>query len=125
MSRGKVEVRDPAAAIAMAKCWLSTWTRRMEAGGNSSMPWKTSDFHPDACVFCDEPRDLLIQMLEEFQAWSQISETDVPGEERPLKLEIEAWETLPSTEQTLRVRRVQGFVQPDRGRTVEDRRNPW
>lgn len=121
--RGRANVRDPAQAIAMAKCWLATWTKRVEAGGTSVMPLPpTNSFHPAACGYCELPRDLVIQMLEEFQSWANIStyEKDVP-----LRLEIEAWETLPATEQQLKVRRAQGYLEPDRGRTADDRRSPW
>jgi hypothetical protein len=112
-------VRDPAQAIAMAKCWLASWMPPEPAA--FGLP-PTGSFHPDACGFCDMPRDLLIRVLEEFQTWSEISSYD---DEVPLKAEIEAWQTLSPAQQDIKVRHAQGYVQPDRGREREDRRAPW
>lgn len=106
----------------MAKCWLATWTSRVEAGGGSYGLPATSSFHPEQCGFCDMPRDLLVQALEEFQSWSQISSYD---EEQPVHFEIEAWNTLSPAQQDIKVRQAQGYNAGDRGRTDEDRRSPW
>jgi len=117
--RGRVTVRDPAQAIAMAKCWLASW---MPAGPAAFGLPETNSFHPQVCGFCEVPRDLLIQMLEEFQHWSQISTYD---DEVGLRAEIEAWETLTAAQQDIKVRMAQGYHLPDRGREPEDRRSPW
>lgn len=102
----------------MAKCWLATWTKR--SGLLASIP--ISMFHPDKCGFCEVPRDLLIQMLEEFQSWSGISKYD---DESPLRMELEQWSMLNTAEQNRLVAKRQGFNQPDRGRDPDDHRSPW
>lgn len=117
--RGRMTVRDPAMAIAMAKCWLASW---MPPGAEAFGLPPESSFHPDACGFCDMPRDLLVQMLEEFQTWSLISVYD---DEVPLRAEIEAWQTLSPEQQNFKVRQAQGYNQPDRGHAPDDRRSPW
>jgi len=117
--RGRAQVRDPAQAIAMAKCWLATWTRR--AGPLAGLP-PTDSFHPSKCGFCDMPRDLLIQMLEEFQSWASISSYD---DTTALRLEVEAWETIPASEQAIKVKRAQGYYDKPGSAERADARSPW
>jgi hypothetical protein len=109
-------------AIAMAKCWMATWTRRAERAGIGSGLPPTDSFHVEECAFCDMPRDMIIRALDEFVEWSGISSYD---ESVPLRLEIESWETVSSTEQTRRVAKASGMNMPDRGADPQDRRSPW
>ena len=110
MSRGK-EVRDPAVAIAMARCWLASWSSRSLIGLD------INEFHPDNCGFCEIPRETIMEMLEEFADWSNISSYD---ESVPLRAEIEAWETLPREEQKTMVERAAGWLE-----RPKDQRSPW
>lgn len=88
----------------MAKCWLATWTRR---AGNVGLP-SVDSFHATKCSYCDEPRDFLIQMLEEFRDWSFIS-TDLT-DDQPLRLEIEQFLAMPTAEQLRLVEKAQGKI---------------
>ena len=66
--------------------------------------------HPvDECGFCDMPRDLIIQALEEFRAWSGISSFN---NEVPLRDQIESWNTLPAEEQKRLVTQAAGLEAP-------------
>ena len=89
--RGRIQVRNPAEAIAMAKCWLATWAGRTKIGGLDM-----STIHVAPCAYCEEPRDFLIRAVEEFSEWGQLITDD---EEAPMKLEIEQWLMLPASEQ--------------------------
>jgi hypothetical protein len=99
VSRGQLQVRDPAEAVAMAKCWLATWAR---GSGLWGLP-DVNSFHPSTCGYCEMDRPALMKMVTEFVEWSGVSSYD---ESVPLRLEIEAWETVGSDEQKRRVEQV-------------------
>ena len=92
-------IRDPAVAIAVAKCWLAS-----KYGASPPDIPAVTVFHPEECPFCDFERDGMMEALEEFVAWSGISS----DEETPLRLQIESWLTLPSEVQEQHVKRAQG-----------------
>jgi len=84
----------------MAKCWLATWA------GRSALPALTGGaylHHPSKCAFCEMPRDLLVQMLEEFRDWAGISplttNMNIKDVDESMRLEIESFLTLPAREQ--------------------------
>lgn len=101
--RGKFLLRNPADAIAAAKCWLATWAGRAPGVGD------VESFHPTECSFCELPRDLLVQALEEFKNWAHIS--DDIDEGTPLRLEMETWLALPDAEQRRQVERSAGRME--------------
>lgn len=115
MSRGGTEIRNPAEAIAMSKCWLATWVRHAGASAQKMGIPAVDSFHPGKCAYCDEPRDYLIRALERFRDWSGISSDDAP-----LRLEIESFQTLPAHEQTRLVRKAQLAIEEPK-----DARSPW
>lgn len=94
----RAAIRDPAVAIAVAKCWLASEYGRSLPG----IP--VTAFHPEECPFCEFDRDGMMEALEEFVAWSGISS----DEETPLRLQIESWMTLPAEVQRQHVQRAQG-----------------
>jgi len=111
VSRGSISViRNPAIAVAMAKCWLADWKATIPA----------ANFHPDTCAYCDTPRDLLMKQLEEFRDWAGISVIEL--EESPLRMEIEQWETMPVAEQTRLIQKA--FALPVEEEPVNPR-SPW
>lgn len=93
---GRSVIRDPAVAIAAAKCWLA-------GRGGGLLP--VDSFHPTECTFCDFDRDGIIEAVTEFAAWAGIS-TD---EETPLRAEIEAFLTISLEAQTRQVDRARGY----------------
>ena len=99
-------VRDPAMAVAMAKCWLASWTSRAKAANVRTGLPPVDSFHGYECGFCDVPRDIIIRQLEEFTTWSGISSYD---EDIPLRAEIESWEMVHSDEQKRRVLKASGL----------------
>lgn len=99
--RGRYVIRNPAEAVAIAKCWLAFWSSK---GGGSNLP-PLDSYHPGTCQFCDKPRDLLIRALEEFRDWSFISAYE--DNETPLRLEIEQFLALPTHEQNRLVAKAQ------------------
>lgn len=117
--RGKITIRNPAEAIAMAKCWLNTWVTRAKAAKiDLGVGLNSLALHPAPCVYCKEPRDLLIQTLEDFKEWSGISNDSFTKD--PFRLEIEQWLTLPAEEQERLVRKAQAG-KPEEVPSVE----PW
>lgn len=112
--RGKVTVRNPAEAVAIAKCWLATW-----APGTPGVP-AVDTFHPKVCDWCDYPRDLLIQTLEEFSDWAGLFK-----EEPALRLEIESYETLPADEQHRLVLKAQGYLEEAADKLFEKKVKDW
>ena len=115
MSRGKFTLRNPAEAIAVSKCWLNTWART-----SPQMLPKAETFHPETCAFCEQPRDLLIQALEEFRDWSSISSLTDDG--LMPRLEIEQWLSLPVFEQNRLVAKAQADGHKEVGAAKKD---PW
>ena len=99
--RGRYVIRNPAEAVAAAKCWLATWSK---AGGGANLP-PVDSYHPDKCVYCEQPRDFLIRVLEEFRDWSFIS--SYVDDETPLRLEVEQFLALPTHEQDRLVKKAQ------------------
>ncbi len=98
--RGRIQVRNPAEAIAMAKCWLASFAGRSSIGGlvvNDAV-------HVAPCAYCEEPRDFLIRAVEEFVDWGHLIHED---EEAPPRLEIEQWLMLPAVEQQRLVQKAQ------------------
>lgn len=95
--RGRSVIRDPATAIAAAKCWLA---RR---GGGGVL--RTDSFHPAECSMCEMDADGLIEAVTEFVEWAGISS----DEERPLRAEIEAFLTISEEAQRRQVGRMQGY----------------
>jgi len=88
-------------AVAVAKCWLASYQ-----GRNSLTGLPPSDsFHTEECPYCDFNRDGMMEALAEFVAWSGISSDD----ETPLRMEVEAWLTVPPEEQARRVKQAQGL----------------
>lgn len=115
--RGKIQpIRDPATAIAMSKCWLNTWAR-----AGLSIVGNPDSFHPEKCVFCEEPRDYLVQALEEFKEWSFIS-ADI-DDSTPLRTEVERWFMLSAEEQLAQVERAQGYMEVPE--VVHERVKDW
>ena len=99
--RGRYVIRNPAEAVAIAKCWLAFWATR---GGGTGLP-PLDSYHPAKCAYCEQPRDLLIRALEEFRDWSFISAYE--DDETPLRLEIEQFLALPTHEQNRLVEKAQ------------------
>lgn len=90
-------IRDPAVAVAAAKCWLAS------RGGGGLLP--VDSFHPKECTFCEFDRDGIIEAVTEFVAWAGIA-TD---EERPLRGAVEAFMTINPEAQSRQVDRVRGY----------------
>lgn len=104
--RGRVSlIRDPAYAVAAAKCWLSRTRQKFGA------------HHPEECSMCDIPAGDLIASLTEFATWSGLNyreNTYDPYDPvtTELREEVERWVRLPQREQRARVMKAQGY---DRG----------
>ncbi len=111
--RGRATVRNPAEAIAMAKCWLASW-----GGSETFLNLNQDSFHPAECGYCEVPNEVKVKVVAEFIDWSGTS----AYEPRPLRLEIESWETLPHEEQARLVAKAAGLIEEDE---PEDRRSPW
>ena len=99
MSRGRLEFRNPAEAVAAAKCWLYTWTSR---SGPGLLRLEGELIHDEACSYCEYPRDMLIVAIEEFNTWAAID-----ADEAPLRLEVEQFLALPAVEQQRLVKKAQ------------------
>ena len=111
MNRGRLQFRNPAEAVAAAKCWLNTWTSR---SGPGLLRLEGEMIHGDACAFCEYPRDMLIAAIEEFNTWAALDQ-----EEAPLRLEVEQYLALPAAEQLRLVKKAQATE------VVTDDREPW
>jgi len=104
--RGRVPlIRDPAYAVAVAKCWLA----------RTENPYALSAHHPEECGFCEVPLETLIGSLIEFGSWSGMSyRPDRFDPANPVTLpwrtEIESFARLPAEEQTKLVQRAQGYL---------------
>lgn len=101
MSRGRLQFRNPAEAIAAAKCWLYTWTSRT---GPGLLRLDGEAIHETTCSFCEYPRDMLVSAIEEFNTWSAI---DSEEEDAPIRLEVEQFLALPAAEQFRLVKKAQ------------------
>lgn len=107
--RGRVQVlRDPATAIAAAKCFLSRTQNRLSLGA----------FHSEECDFCETSLDVLIRALEEFGTWSGISYRETRYDPlnpalRAWRPEIESFAQLPREEQLKMVEVAQGYRDDD------------
>lgn len=98
-------IRDPIIAVAVAKCWLWRWTKRVNQYDRKMLPG-IEGLHLDApCNFCDYPADALVAALEEFVAWSGIGKQ--VAEPVEFRSQIEAFVMLPLEEQRRRVNAVQ------------------
>jgi hypothetical protein len=110
MSRGRVPepLRDPAFAVAAAKCLGARWYggRGTEAAG-VAVSWS----HPEECGFCDFPVGQLIEAIDEFFTWAGLEPEHYFGETRPTRAAVEAFLTLPKEEQTRIVRKAQGYAE--------------
>jgi hypothetical protein len=110
VSRGKPAViRDPAVAIAAAKCWMARWQGKRSFSSIAAMP-DLNKAHPDECGFCEYPPDYLMQALEEFVEWAGFKSSDTNLELAQVRTEIEAFTTLPPEMQAEAVRRAQGYL---------------
>lgn len=110
MSRGVAAVRDPAVAIAGAKCWLARWNG---GEGARAAGLQVASFHPRPCEFCQVSTDGLIRMIEEFLVWSGITPPERFTDETitPLRAEVEGFLTLPTEEQERLVAEAQGYTE--------------
>jgi hypothetical protein len=59
-------VREPAEAVAIAKCLIHRLVGERK-GDNKFLPW---EMHPWECRYCKVPTDLLTQAHEEWLVWS-------------------------------------------------------
>jgi len=107
--RSKVPViRDPAFAVAVAKCWLA----------RTQSPYGLSAFHEEDCGFCEMPLNTLIHSLEEFGVWSGISwRSDRFDPSNPTVMpwrdEVERFARLPPADQLALVKKAQGHGEDD------------
>lgn len=107
MSRGQIStIRDPAFAVAAAKCWLARWN---QGAGAKAAGLKVSGFHPEECVFCDFPTDKLGELVAEFSDWAGMTPTTAHGVELPVRPAMEQFYMLPREEQGRLVRKAQGY----------------
>jgi hypothetical protein len=107
-SRGRVSaIRDPAIAVAAAKCWLARWN-----GGRGARVagLNMTTFHPEECGFCEYPVDRLMASIEHFVAWSGLDEDVLPGDPMPLRDQVESFLSLPRQEQARLVTKAQGYT---------------
>lgn len=100
-TRGKIEIHDPAQAIAAAKCWMSRWGHTTLAGSVS-----VDSFHPTNCRFCQINADYLITAIDEFLDWSNLR-----ADTRSVHYEesVEKFLMLSNAEQSEAVRAAQGY----------------
>lgn len=101
-------IRDPAVAIAAAKCLLA---RQFPPGTGL----KLSAFHPEECAFEEMETPYLMSKVLEFNTWAgmyEASNYEYDPDKPPmaeLQPRIEAWNRLPDAEQTRLVREAQGY----------------
>jgi hypothetical protein len=112
MSRGRLQFRNPAEAVAAAKCWLNTFT---SLSGPGMLRLEGEMIHPDDCAFCSYPRDMLIAAIEEFNGWAALDQ-----EEAPIRLEVEQFLALPAAEQLRLVKKAQAAEVP-----IDEEKEPW
>lgn len=106
MSRGRVSViRDPAIAVAAAKCHLARWKMGQVLG------IATNAFHPEECGFCDYPADRLAEAITEFANWAGLYQTKKSDEPLPVRDDVERFLMLPREEQHRLVEKAQGYDQ--------------
>ena len=107
MSRGRETpaptIRDPAIAVAAAKCWLARW------GNLDGVP--VGSYHPREYGFCEYPEKRLIDAVAGFIAWA-----DPPaemGEPVALQSSVEAFLALSRQEQSVLVQKAQGYIEEE------------
>lgn len=102
MSRGRVSViRDPAIAVAAAKCHLARWHDMKGILPNG--------FHPEDCGFCDYPADRLAEAVVEFSNWAGLHQTKTSDETVAVRVDVERFLSLPREEQSRLVLKAQGY----------------
>lgn len=109
--RGQTSIlRDPAAAIAAAKCWLARWN---DGAGARFAGLQVATFHPRACDYCSAPPEALIDLIENFLVWSGIQPPERFTDEglTPLRADVEGFLTLPQEEQEKLVQEAQGYIE--------------
>jgi hypothetical protein len=107
VSRGRVSViRDPAIAVAAAKCWMARWN-----GGRSAkmVGLTVNSFHPAECGFCDFPAERLIEAVDEFNTWAGLKPPRFIGESSAVRDTVETFLSLPVHEQKRLVGKAQGY----------------
>lgn len=107
MSRGRVSViRDPAIAVAAAKCWLARWHK---GGGAKMVGVPVNSFHPADCGFCEYPTDRLIAAVSEFREWAGLEPPEFMDQPIAVRDTVETFLGLPSHEQKRLVMKAQGY----------------
>lgn len=107
--RGRPEdayIRDPAVAVAIAKCVLARMFVPTVLGDMRML-------HPEECGFEEMDTDYLLEKLIEFNTWSGTDPVDHynPGEPpmSALQPRIEQWNRLEPDQQRALVRQAQGY----------------
>lgn len=105
MNRGRVSViRDPAIAVAAAKCHLARWRDMKTILGISA-----NSFHPAECGFCDYPADRLAEAVVEFSEWAGLYQTKASDDTLPVRDQVESFLMLPRHEQLRLVEKAQSY----------------
>jgi hypothetical protein len=116
VSRGRVSViRDPAIAVAAAKCWLARWHK---GAGAKMVGVPVNSFHPVDCGFCDYPTDRLIVAVTEFGEWAGLQPQVFMDQPVAVRDTVETFLGLPSHEQKRLVRKAQGYDLDDNSEDV-------
>ena len=103
------EIRDPAQAIAVAKCVVARDLGAMAIGKVAPR-----FFHPGECAYCEMDVEWLRAGVAEFNEWAGLNPptTVDPAfpDLLPLQPNVESFSLLPRDEQAIRVKRAQGYL---------------
>lgn len=102
------ELRDPAQAVAAAKCVVAR-----DLGKESLGRLTPRFFHPSECSYCGLETEALRDAVAEFNGWAGLNPPTridpMYPDLHPIKPGVESFMLLPREEQAARVQRAQGY----------------